>query len=1000
MLYNIKKLWYVAGTFIAVAPLLVGCSDERIEPAPVAGAEAYVTLTLNTGDAERMISRSISKEEERTIQNLSVLVYRKNTAGTDDELYYQADVVGDLTIDAKTGNTQALVKLLKSVNGEKYSIVVVANCGKDVGYVNIGKSKTYLQSHLTFSCANKWKAETGSGNYTPIPMWGDLDYAVIDANTAATAQSLQMLRSVARFDVGLDFANKGDLSSETFNGLTGYTLSSVHIYRNRNQGWVIPAPGNYGINAKSGTIEVTKPTPAGNLINLGVAGNTKDRGFEYKVNNDGTHAFVRGIYVSENSVSTTDATTAVVVGITDADGHTGYYRMDLIDGNRASDGVVPVLRNHRYIFNVKSVTGRGQETPGDALNAVNTDLTYNVLIWDENNQNIYLSGRYYFTVDKRIVVLPVYGIDSDEVEEAVTVKYTTNLPKEKLHWQWAWDTQRAATQTDTLAWNNQIDADGTDPDGYVVTNGTISLTAAPGNNTFKTLIDSLCFTAGDIKGHVTVQQSNIDMSYKIDCKNDSVYGSYMVGAIPDSLDNYIEMTLTDIPVEAVGLEWHIWTNEAGGLKFEGRGVITQGGKGSSQLVTLYPTTHTPMIGGLYTFNFYCNSTNSAYSRAGSYSTVDCSVQIPIGFKSKKILFCGDVSTRPNLTSPNPSYNFFFGIPPGATANPNFSINGRMPVNGLQIDVCTYVSDLKAKVEGPNPPDIVFLSYNRDLTSGNGAMREYLERGGVFIYVTQAEAGQPTQSILNSFFEVHDGDDASVKRASVTIAKSYSTMHQYTKIIKPTGIDKDPIYTGIPDIEDNPLSTKAPYFAPLDGSSIDGRNAALSDTAVFLGSGQEPFHGVITPASAAYNKDIIMYTQDTIKTGAGVVGTKGSVFVRWKSRHFVLITDGGVMGGTKNTTLDNVHYPFRINDDFSYRRNPSITGKYFFPSDNSRIFANIMAWAIYQAEFHGINSGGLDNIDDDSDELTRSAKRHKATKGKSTTSSRGSAGRQHSDRTVL
>jgi hypothetical protein len=28
------------------------------------------------------------------------------------------------------------------------------------------------------------------------------------------------------------------------------------------------------------------------------------------------------------------------------------------------------------------------------------------------------------------------------------------------------------------------------------------------------------------------------------------------------------------------------------------------------------------------------------------------------------------------------------------------------------------------------------------------------------------------------------------------------------------------------------------------------------------------------------------------------------------------------------------------------------------SINSYLYANIMAWAIYQAEFHGINSGGL------------------------------------------
>ncbi|MDR1003444.1 MAG: hypothetical protein LBL97_00330 [Prevotellaceae bacterium] len=964
-----------------------GCTDEQIAPGPVAGDNAYVTLTLNTGNGKEVMSRSLSATEEKTIQDISVLVFRKNAAGIDDELYYQANVVGELTVDEQTGHTQALVKLLKSVGGEKYSIVVIANCGKDVGYANIGKDKAYLQSRLSFGCADNWKAGTGKGNYTPLPMWGEIDYQPIDGNTAATPQAILMLRAVARFDVGLNFASGGDLASETFDGLTGYTLKSVHVYRTRNQGLTIPATGNYSATAT--TLEATKPTVAGAIIHAGAVGATSDRGLEYAVTDDGTHAFVRGIYVPENSVGATEATTAVVVGIADADGHTGYYRMAVIDSRHTSDGVVPILRNHRYIFNVKSVNGRGQETPDEALNAVSTELDYNVLVWDEGDQNLYLSGRYYFIVDKRTLELPAYGIDPASRSEAVAVKYTTNLPKEKLRWQWAWDVNRATTATDTIQWvRAEEDTTEKDPDGYAVTNGTITLVGAPGNNTGKAFLDSLCFTAGDVKGHVTVTQEAIDMSYRIQCADDAttgidgikMYGSYMIDGVPDPLDNYIELTLTHIPAQAIGMKWHVRTEATAAdgtasdlLAFEGEGLITAAG---TLPVTLYPTTTAKMTpGGLYTLHFDCNSTYAGYVDKGAYRQADCTVQVPIGFKSKVIGVAGsEPSLRPNsYINVTPSYNFFFGTPTGAAGNPNFSMapGARMPVVGG----LTFVQNNDIPTLLKSNPDILIVTY--DTKVNVASTKDYLDKGGVVIYCTQENTNHGTAG-LRELFNLPGPDGTTVSHAYISdevmgVLGNDGVGGQYVPIVKPAPIKstdadgneielQDPIYTGVPDIEDHPNSTKAPYFAALDGSHINGNDPSVSDPngVCYLGSSTEPFHHVMRPAPG-YENDVIMYTKSSKMVNPSLYG-EGAVFIRWRSRNLVIFADGGCMGGT-TTSTSTTQYPFRINANYTYLRNPNAG----YPVDNSLIFANVMAWAIYQAEYHGINSGGLSGT-------TRSAKK--------------------------
>ncbi|MFC4676379.1 hypothetical protein [Dysgonomonas termitidis] len=95
------------------------------------------------------------------------------------------------------------------------------------------------------------------------------------------------------------------------------------------------------------------------------------------------------------------------------------------------------------------------------------------------------------------------------------------------------------------------------------------------------------------------------------------------------------------------------------------------------------------------------------------------------------------------------------------------------------------------------------------------------------------------------------------------------------------------------------------------------------------------------------EDLVVYARDS--------GGKPTIF-KHKFYNLVFIGDGGIFanlnGGTGSTTGTATTYPLTIDSN-----NRPVTKTSWSGGDveNARLFANIMAWAIKQAQFNGINS---------------------------------------------
>ncbi|MCD8184651.1 MAG: hypothetical protein LUE99_18030, partial [Bacteroides sp.] len=59
----------------------------------------------------------------------------------------------------------------KSIQGEKYRLVIIANAGVKLPFIPEGTSKSDALKMITFSCSGAWNA-TSDANYALIPMWG------------------------------------------------------------------------------------------------------------------------------------------------------------------------------------------------------------------------------------------------------------------------------------------------------------------------------------------------------------------------------------------------------------------------------------------------------------------------------------------------------------------------------------------------------------------------------------------------------------------------------------------------------------------------------------------------------------------------------------------------------------------------------------------------------------------------------------------------------------
>lgn len=332
-----------------------GCQAENENSSSFPKEDDMVSFSLNISSASTDITRSISEDNERTIETIDILAFD----ATSDEFTYH--VTGTVTAGATTA-TQNVEANVQCGDNQRFVFLINARGAFTTPEVGDDRETVLKDILLSLSEGNGWNAASGS-NYTALPMWGTIDLDIPTGGLSTTPE-VDLYRSVARIEV--------------INNASNFDLTGVYLYRSNLSGRVAPA------NSK--TNEVSLPD------NVGTADD--DHPVVYDVT--GNTLLQRSIYTfeRENKDGNKDNVACLVLkGIYDNE-TTYFYRVDFFkDGN-----YLDLIRNYSYTLTITNVKDTGYDDEKKALNGEPMLIEGNIQ-WTPDNLILNI-GQYYLGVNK------------------------------------------------------------------------------------------------------------------------------------------------------------------------------------------------------------------------------------------------------------------------------------------------------------------------------------------------------------------------------------------------------------------------------------------------------------------------------------------------------------------------------------------------------------------------------------------------------------------------
>ena len=532
--FHINRYKQILFFLVGVLIITISCTKEDTGLIPELTdpvKSGYIKMHLNTSKLHTPTTkthgtRAMDNQAETAIDHkaLKVLVFSYNDDGNSnitETFYYVAPISGPIVYDGNKATV--IVRLMKSASpNDFHRIVVVANHDFPDLNMEMGvTTKEEILEQLTFSVPEKWNSDTH--DYSPFPMYGEGIPIVISDNMPSPTINLN--RALARIDVGLNFVIDKDKLTEQAYGIPGFKLTEILLFRTHDKGYVAPLSG--------GGIE----TPSVPSSALRHADNSP---LDYFIPNiEGTDAFVREIYVPEADLPSNpdnDNTHCIVIGgFHQTSSITSYYRLDFATETDLGTRIyLPILRNHRYVFNITQVNGPGFASAISALESIPTvgNIDYDLIAWDAAIHEMETQGKYYFGIDNRNLLAEAQATSSDPNNKFM-VKYQTNYPL-------------SATDPIKLTWVSAINDPLSSPafDAQWQPSGkNILVTAINSNLTNSLLSDTLYVNAGPFTQKIAVQQKYVDIKYSIDCSSIAVRGAYKRGITLNPLEHYITLSI-------------------------------------------------------------------------------------------------------------------------------------------------------------------------------------------------------------------------------------------------------------------------------------------------------------------------------------------------------------------------------------------------------------------------------------------------------------------------
>jgi len=387
---------------------------------PVREGWTSVSMSVEGLGLRNPLTRSLTPEGENSTaaERIRVLVFDK-----DNKFSYEAKVTsyipsGDPADKKDKGTMTLLAK--NTPSGDTSTFVMLANVTRSANTDAdglAGKTREEVMQLFTFSMPDKGIWKDGE-----LPMWGASDPVRVDHSAGAVPKlgTVYLVRAVARVDVGLNLSNISEGAStfdEKAGGIEGITLTKVFFYNTNTTGRV--SPFENGIywdeaNRKAKQPSIPDPAPAvtGKIDRTPSIVDEKILLREVYVPeavNVPTAATqgANGETLPENNTENYLKRPYIVVGLTGADksrpDKETFFRIDYLKRTGAEADAtyeyLPLLRNHRYLVNIKAVGGPGFDTEEDARKGPAANIMYNVVVWNESTMSdVLYDGQYMLGV--------------------------------------------------------------------------------------------------------------------------------------------------------------------------------------------------------------------------------------------------------------------------------------------------------------------------------------------------------------------------------------------------------------------------------------------------------------------------------------------------------------------------------------------------------------------------------------------------------------------------
>jgi hypothetical protein len=430
---------------------LVSCAQEETFYTPeIQDSEVTIQMKIDTpAEAIPKVSTRSQTENEAKIQEIKILVFK------DNKFQYMAE--GQITSSTVTST---IFTVVLNASSDPLTLYLVANSNSIISSsgIAVNDSKTDVKEKLTTSF-------TDAGISHPFPMFGERDVTSI-SSSGNNITGIKMLRSIARADV--------TMADE----VTNFELVSIQLFRANSGIQIIP-------DAMTDATVTSPSIPAGSVANIGtlpltVTGNKSE-----------SQLYIPESEAPLESNRTSDATCIVIGGKYNGSSTTTYYRMDFNPGITGHP-FGQILRNHKYIFNIKKVGVEGTDTPEDAANSQADGVTVEVESWNENITDIHF-GDDYFGISSRNVTL---HFRANSIE---TLDIETNLSDITLQWCNENGIPESGIPSSTIA-NTQFSA------AVASDNSHITITALTNNIDTQDKIQYMIVSAGSVTIKIKITQ--------------------------------------------------------------------------------------------------------------------------------------------------------------------------------------------------------------------------------------------------------------------------------------------------------------------------------------------------------------------------------------------------------------------------------------------------------------------------------------------------------------